>query len=259
MARIPLIAGNWKMNMDHLQAIQLVNQLATELDDRRFDYAKTDVVVIPPFTDLRSIQTVIEGDNLELKLGAQDVSVHESGAYTGEVAPVMLKKLGVSYVVVGHSERRQYHNESDELVGQKSKAVLANDMIPIICVGEELEVRQKGEHVPHVVAQIKGALAGYSAEDAKKVVIAYEPVWAIGTGEVATPADAEEVSKASRELLAELFDAETADAIRILYGGSVKSSSVKELMEQPNVDGALVGGASLVADEFAKIADFKNQ
>lgn len=259
MARTPLIAGNWKMNMDHLQAIQLVNQLATELDDRRFDYAKTDVVVIPPFTDLRSVQTVIEGDNLELKLGAQDVSVHESGAYTGEVSPVMLKKLGVSYVVVGHSERRQYHNESDELVGQKSKAVLANDMIPIICVGEELEVRQKGEHVPHVVAQIKGALAGYTADDAKKVVIAYEPVWAIGTGEVATPADAEEVSKASRELLAELFDAETADAIRILYGGSVKSSSVKELMEQPNVDGALVGGASLVADEFAKIADFKNQ
>lgn len=258
MTRTPLIAGNWKMNLDHLQAIRLVQHLATELDDRRFDYAETDVVVIPPYTDLRSVQTVIEGDNLSLKLGAQDVAVYESGAYTGEISATMLEKLGVSYVVVGHSERREYHNESDDLVGQKGKAAMEKGMIPIICCGEVLEVRKNGQHVDHVVSQLKGALAGYTKEEAAKVVIAYEPVWAIGTGEVATPADAEEVSKAVRELLAVLFDQQTADAIRILYGGSVKSSNVKEIMAQPNVDGALVGGASLDADEFAKICDFKN-
>ncbi|MBP7881063.1 MULTISPECIES: triose-phosphate isomerase [unclassified Schaalia] len=258
MARIPLIAGNWKMNMDHVQAVALVEKLATELDDRRFDYAQTDVVVIPPYTDLRSVQTVIDADNLEIKLGAQDVAVYESGAYTGEISATMLQKLGVSYVVVGHSERREYHQETDDLVGQKSKAVLAHDMIPIICCGEVLEVRKSGQHVDHVVSQIEGALAGYTADDAAKIVIAYEPVWAIGTGEVATPADAEEVCKAIRDLLKAMYNEETADAIRILYGGSVKSSSIKELMSQPNVDGALVGGASLDADEFAKIADFLN-
>lgn len=254
MKRIPLIAGNWKMNMDHVQAISLVQKLAVELDDRNFDFAQTEVVVIPPYTDLRSVQTVIEGDNLDIKLGAQDVSLYESGAYTGEVSALMLKKLGVDYVVVGHSERRQYHHETDDLVGQKGKAVLANDMTPIICVGEVLEVRQKGEHVDHVVDQIKGAFAGYTKEEATKVVIAYEPVWAIGTGEVATPADAEEVSKAIRDLLAALFDKATADRIRILYGGSVKSSNISQIMAEPNVDGALVGGASLDADEFAKLA-----
>lgn len=257
MARIPLIAGNWKMNMDHLQAISLVQSLATELDDRRFDYAATEVVVIPPYTDLRSVQTVIEGDNLDIKLGAQDVAVYASGAYTGEISATMLSKLGVSYVVVGHSERRQYHQETDDLVGQKGKAALENGMIPIVCVGEVLEVRKRGEHVDHVVDQIKGAFAGYTKDDAKKVVIAYEPVWAIGTGEVATPGDAEEVASAIRELLVTMFDKDTADAIRILYGGSVKSSNVKEIMDQPNVDGALVGGASLDADEFAKICDFR--
>ncbi len=257
MARIPLIAGNWKMNMDHLQAISLVQSLATELDDRRFDYAATEVVVIPPYTDLRSVQTVIEGDNLDIKLGAQDVAVYASGAYTGEISATMLSKLGVSYVVVGHSERRQYHQETDDLVGQKGKAALENGMIPIVCVGEVLEVRKRGEHVDHVVDQIKGAFAGYTKNDAKKVVIAYEPVWAIGTGEVATPGDAEEVASAIRELLVTMFDKDTADAIRILYGGSVKSSNVKEIMAQPNVDGALVGGASLDADEFAKICDFR--
>ncbi|MFZ1382706.1 MAG: triose-phosphate isomerase [Scrofimicrobium sp.] len=258
MARTPLIAGNWKMNMDHVQAVSLVNKLATELDDRRFDYAATEVVVIPPFTDLRSVQTVIDGDNLQIQLGAQDVSLFDSGAYTGEVSATMLQKLGVNYVVVGHSERREYHDESDDLVGQKSKVVLEAGMLPIICCGEVLEVRKAGKHVDHVVSQLKGAFQGYTKEDAAKVVVAYEPVWAIGTGEVATPADAEEVSKAIRELLAEMFDQETADAIRILYGGSVKSGNVKEIMAQPNVDGALVGGASLDADEFAKICDFNN-
>lgn len=258
MARIPLIAGNWKMNMDHVQAVALIEKLATELDDRHFDYAQTDVVVIPPYTALRSAQTVIDADNLDLKLGAQDVAVYESGAYTGEISASMLAKLGVSYVVVGHSERREYHGETDDLVGQKGKAVLGQGMTPIICCGEVLQVRKAGTHVDHVVNQIEAALNGYTKDDAKKVVIAYEPVWAIGTGEVATPADAEEVCKAIRDLLKALFDEETADAIRILYGGSVKSSSIKELMSQPNVDGALVGGASLDADEFAKIADFLN-
>ena len=256
MKRIPLIAGNWKMNLDHLQAISLVQKLAVELDDHNFDYAKTEVVVIPPYTDLRSVQTVIDGDNLGIKLGAQDVSIYASGAYTGEISPLMLKKLGVSFVVVGHSERREYHGESDALVGQKAKASLEQGMTPIICCGEVLEVRQKGQHVDHVVNQIEGALAGFTKDEAKKVVIAYEPVWAIGTGEVATPQDAEEVSKAIRDLLAALFDQETADTIRILYGGSVKSSNIKSIMEEPNVDGALVGGASLDADEFAKLADF---
>ncbi len=258
MARIPLIAGNWKMNMDHLQAIQLVQELATDLDDKRFDYAQTEVVVIPPYTDLRSIQTVIEGDNLDLKLGAQDVAVYASGAYTGEISATMLEKLGCSYVVVGHSERREYHGETDDLVGQKAKAAMAHDMTPIICVGEVLQVRQKGQHVDHVVSQIEGALNGFTKDDAKQVVIAYEPVWAIGTGEVATPADAEEVSKAIRDLLAAMFDKQTADAIRILYGGSVNAGNVKQIMAEPNVDGALVGGASLKAAEFAKIADFLN-
>ena len=258
MKRIPLIAGNWKMNMDHVQAVSLINKLATELDDLDFDYDKTDVVVIPPYTDLRSVQTVIEGDGLKIALGAQDVAVYESGAYTGEISATMLSKLGVKYVVVGHSERREYHAETDDLVGQKGKAALAWGMTPIICVGEVLEVRKNGQHVDHVVTQLKGAFAGYTKDEAKKVVIAYEPVWAIGTGEVATPADAEEVSAAIRELLATMFDQETADAIRILYGGSVKSSNVKEIMAQPNVDGALVGGASLDADEFAKICDYDN-
>lgn len=257
MSRKPIMAGNWKMNMDHLQAIQLVNQLSMELNDRNFDYS-TEVVVIPPFTDIRSVQTTIEGDSLKIKYGAQDVSIYESGAYTGEVSALMLSKLGCDYVTVGHSERREYHGETDELVGQKAQAVVAQKMVPIICCGEVLEVRKAGKHVDTVVSQIKGALSGFTGDQVKDLVIAYEPVWAIGTGEVATPADAEEVCKAIRELIAALYDQATADAIRILYGGSVNSSNVKELMAQPNVDGGLVGGASLKADEFAKIADYKN-
>lgn len=258
MTRKPIMAGNWKMNMDHLEAIQLVQSLAMELSDRNFDYSTVDVVVIPPYTDLRSVQTTVDGDNLKIKYGAQDVSLFESGAYTGEVSGTMLKKLGCSYVVVGHSERREYHNESDELVGQKAQTVVANGMVPIICCGEVLEIRQSGKHVDHVVGQVKAALQGFTGDQVKDLVIAYEPVWAIGTGEVATPADAEEVCKAIRELVAALYDQQVADAIRILYGGSVNSKNVKELMAEPDVDGGLVGGASLKADEFAKIADFAN-
>lgn len=257
MSRIPLMAGNWKMNLDHLEAIQLVQKLAMELSDRNFDYS-AEVAVIPPFTDIRSVQTTIEGDDLKIKYGAQDVSLYEGGAYTGEISATMLQKLGCTFVVVGHSERREYHQEDDELVGRKAHAVYDHGMTPIICCGEVLEIRKKGLHVDHVVGQVKGALQGFTKDEAAKLVIAYEPVWAIGTGEVATPQDAEEVCKAIRDLVAALYDQDTADKIRILYGGSVNAKNVKDLMAQPNVDGGLVGGASLKADEFAKICDFKN-
>ncbi len=256
MARTPLMAGNWKMNMDHLEAIHLVQGLHQELTDANFDYSKTEVAVIVPFTDIRSVQTVVEGDDMKIKYGAQDVSTHESGAYTGEISATMLTKLGCDFVVVGHSERREYHNESDAQVGEKARVALKAGMVPIICCGEGLDVRKAGEQVSHVLAQIDGALDGMSADDVKKSVIAYEPIWAIGTGEVATPEDAQEVCGAIRGRLAELYDDETAATTRILYGGSVKSSNVAAIMEQEDVDGALVGGASLKADEFAKIARF---
>lgn len=256
MSRKPLMAGNWKMNLDHLEAIHLVQGLHTELADKDFDYSRTEVVVLPPFTDLRSVQTVIEADDIAIGYGAQDISVHESGAYTGEISAAMLKKLGCTYVVVGHSERREYHGESDALVGEKARVALAAGITPIICCGEGLEVRKAGEQVAHVLSQIDGALEGMSAADVKTAVIAYEPIWAIGTGEVATPQDAQEVCGAIRGRIAELYDQATADATRILYGGSVKSSNVADIMAQTDVDGALVGGASLKADEFARIARF---
>ncbi|MDO5034043.1 MAG: triose-phosphate isomerase [Actinomycetaceae bacterium] len=256
MARTPLMAGNWKMNMDHLEAIHLVQGLHQELMDANFDYSTVDVAVIPPFTDIRSVQTVVEGDDMKIKYGAQDVSTHESGAYTGEISANMLSKLGCSFVVVGHSERREYHGESDALVGEKARVALAAGMTPIICCGEGLDVRKAGNQVSHVLAQIDGALEGMSADDVKKSVIAYEPIWAIGTGEVATPEDAQEVCGAIRVRVSELYDAETAETVRVLYGGSVKSSNVADIMAQEDVDGALVGGASLKAAEFAKTAMF---
>lgn len=258
MARTPLMAGNWKMNLNHLEAVHLVQGLAMALDDANFTYDDVEVVVIPPFTDIRSVQTVVEGDNLKIKYGAQDISTHESGAYTGEVSAEMLAKLGVSYVVVGHSERREYHGESDALVGEKARVALAAGMTPIICCGEGLEVRKEGRHVEHVLAQIDGALDGMDAEQAAKIVIAYEPIWAIGTGEVATPEDAQEVCGAIRARLGELYTPELADSVRVLYGGSVKSTNVADIMAQPDVDGGLVGGASLKAEEFSKIALYKN-
>lgn len=258
MARTPLMAGNWKMNLNHLEAVHLVQGLAMALDDANFTYDDVEVVVIPPFTDIRSVQTVVEGDNLKIKYGAQDISTHESGAYTGEVSAEMLAKLGVSYVVVGHSERREYHGESDALVGEKARVALAAGMTPIICCGEGLEVRKEGRHVEHVLAQTDGALDGMDAEQAAKIVIAYEPIWAIGTGEVATPEDAQEVCGAIRARLAELYTPELADSVRVLYGGSVKSTNVADIMAQPDVDGGLVGGASLKAEEFSKIALYKN-
>ncbi len=256
MPRTPLMAGNWKMNLNHQEAVVLVQKLAWTLGDKKHDYAKAEVAVLPPFTDIRSVQTLVDGDQLSIRYGAQDVSPHESGAYTGEISAAMLARLGCSYVVVGHSERREYHQESDELVNAKAKAALGAGMTPIVCVGEPLPVRQEGNQVPHTLAQLDGSLAGFSAEQVGGLVVAYEPVWAIGTGEVATPDDAQEVCAAIRERVREVHGDNAADAVRVLYGGSVKTANVAGIMEKPDVDGCLVGGASLDADEFGGICRF---
>ncbi|MGW8591106.1 triose-phosphate isomerase [Dietzia sp. NPDC055877] len=252
MARTPLIAGNWKMNLNHLEAIALVQKVAFALPEKYLE--KVDVAFIPPFTDIRGVQIVIEGDKLGFAYGAQDVSVHESGAYTGEVSAAMLAKLGCTYIVVGHSERRDYHAESDELVAAKAAASHKHGLTPIVCVGEKLDVREAGQHVSYVVDQLKGSLAGLSREQLAGTVIAYEPVWAIGTGKTASAADAQEVCAAIRAALAELADNEIAEKMRVLYGGSVNASNVGELLEQADVDGGLVGGASLKPDEFAQLS-----
>jgi triosephosphate isomerase len=254
--RVPLMAGNWKMNLNHQEAVVLVQKLAWTLSDKKHDYAKAEVVVVPPFTDLRSVQTLVDGDRLELKYGAQDVSEHDSGAYTGEVSASMLAKLGCSYVVVGHSERREHHAESDQVVNAKAKKALEADMVPIVCVGEGLDVRSDGRHVEHTLEQLDGSLAGFTADQVAGLVVAYEPVWAIGTGEVATPDDAQEVCSAIRARVAEAWSPEAADAVRVLYGGSVKAANVAGIMAKNDVDGCLVGGASLQADEFGGICRF---
>ncbi|NIH88576.1 triose-phosphate isomerase [Amycolatopsis granulosa] len=252
MARKPFIAGNWKMNLNHLEAIALVQKIAFSLPEKY--YAKVDVAVLPPFTDIRSIQTLIDGDKLLLAHGAQDLSPHDSGAYTGDVSGPMLAKLGCSFVTVGHSERREYHHEDDDVVNKKVRAAIKHGIKPILCVGEKLDVRESGGHVEHCSEQLLAGLKGLTAEQVKdNVVVAYEPVWAIGTGKVATPADAEEVCKALRGALVDKYGAEVADEVRVLYGGSVKSGNIAELIACDNVDGALVGGASLQADEFTKL------
>ncbi len=255
-ARVPLMAGNWKMNLHHQEAVVLVQKLAWTLSDKKHDYRKVEVVVCPPFTDLRSVQTLVDGDRLEIRYGAQDVSTADSGAYTGEISAGMLAKLGCSYVVVGHSERREMHAETDEVVNAKARKAVDAEMVPIVCVGEGLAVRREGRQVEHTLAQIDGSLAGLTAEQVGALVVAYEPVWAIGTGEVATPADAQEVCAAIRGRLAETFSAEAAESCRILYGGSVKAANIAAIMERADVDGALVGGASLQADEFGGICRF---
>ncbi|GAA0405375.1 triose-phosphate isomerase [Microbispora corallina] len=254
MARKPLIAGNWKMNLNHLEAINLVQKLAFSLTDR--DHDAVEVAVLPPYTDLRSVQTLIDADKLRIVYGAQDLSRHDAGAYTGEISGAMLAKLGCTYTLVGHSERRQYHHEDEAVCNAKVKAAYRHSLTPILCVGEGLPVRQESRHVEHTLAQLDGALDGVPADQAKTIVIAYEPVWAIGTGEVATPKDAQEVCGAIRTRLAELYDGEVAAAIRILYGGSVKSDNIAGIMAQPDIDGALVGGASLDQGEFVKICRF---
>ncbi|MFT2014682.1 triose-phosphate isomerase [Streptomyces sp. 796.1] len=255
--RTPLMAGNWKMNLNHLEAIAHVQKLAFALADK--DYEAVEVAVLPPFVDLRSVQTLVDGDKLKIKYGAQDISAHDSGAYTGEISGPMLAKLKCSYVAVGHSERRQYHGETDEICNAKVKAAYKHGITPILCVGEGLEVRKAGEHVAHTLAQVDGGLKDLPAEQAETIVIAYEPVWAIGTGEVATPEDAQEVCGAIRKRLAELYSKDLADRVRIQYGGSVKAANIAAIMAKPDVDGALIGGAALDADEFVKIVRFRDQ
>jgi triosephosphate isomerase (TIM) len=249
--RRPLIAGNWKMNMTHLEAIGLVQKLAFTIPETVLD--AVEVVVLPPFTALRSVQTLVTGDKLDVGYGAQDLSVNDSGAYTGDVSGLMLAALACQYVTVGHSERRAIHGEDDATVAAKAQAALRHGLVPIVCVGEGLEIRQAGEHVAHCSGQLDASLDGLTAEQIATLVIAYEPVWAIGTGEVATPEDAQEVCGALRARLAERFGPETAATVRILYGGSVKAASTAGILAGPDIDGALVGGASLDADEFAQI------
>ena len=252
MARTPLIAGNWKMNLNHKQTIGELQKFAFTLPKEY--YEKVDVSFLVPFTDIRTAQTLVEGDKLKFTYGAQDISEHDSGAYTGEVSGAMLSALGCTYVVVGHSERRQYHNESDALVAKKAAAALKNCMSPIVCVGEPLEIREAGSHVDYVVEQTRNSLAGLDQDALARTVIAYEPVWAIGTGKVASADDAQEVCAAIRALVKELAGEDVAAGIRILYGGSVKTDTIAEIVSKADVDGGLVGGASLSGEEFAKLA-----
>jgi triosephosphate isomerase len=252
VSRKPLIAGNWKMNLNHFEAIALVQKIAFSLPDKYFD--KVDVAVLPPFTDLRSVQTLVDGDKLRLTYGAQDLSPHDSGAYTGDISGAFLAKLGCSYVTVGHSERRTYHHEDDALVASKAVAAFRHGITPIVCIGERLEVREAGNHIEHCVAQVRGSLDGLSSEQIGNAVIAYEPVWAIGTGRVASAADAQEVCKAVRDELGKLSSPQLAAGIRVLYGGSVNAKNIGEIVAQEDVDGALVGGASLDGEQFATLS-----
>ncbi|MEI2706409.1 MAG: triose-phosphate isomerase [Ilumatobacteraceae bacterium] len=249
--RRPLISGNWKMHHNHFEAIQFVQKFAylvgkDELQD-------VDVSLHPPFTDIRSVQTVLESDKLGYSLGAQNCHWEDKGAFTGEVAPGFLDKLGVDYVICGHSERRELFGETDEMVNSKVKSIIRYGMTPIMCCGETLDEREAGRTSDKVLGQIRAGLAGVTAEQVGAMVIAYEPIWAIGTGRTATSADAQEMSAAIRGCVAELFGADAAASVRIQYGGSVKSGNIAELIAQPDIDGALVGGASLDPDEFAKI------
>lgn len=254
--RIPLIAGNWKMNFDHLQSIAFVQKLAWVLKDARLDFRKVDVAVFPPFTDLRSVQSLIAADNFSITYGAQDISAHDSGAYTGEVSGIFLKSLDCRYVIVGHSERRAYHCETNELVGEKAAAAIRHGVIPVICVGETAEDLEARGASAVPVEQLVSALQALPKN--AEIVVAYEPVWAIGSGQAATPEQAEIVASALRTVLKDAWGNDAAGRTRILYGGSVKSSNIASFMRETNIDGALVGGASLVADEFAKIARFQS-
>ena len=256
-ARTPLISGNWKMNHNHFEAIQTVQKLAYLL--HKDDYEVVDVSVHPPFTDIRSVQTVLEADDIPIRIGAQHCYFEEKGAFTGEVSPAMLAKLNVELVIVGHSERREIFGETDELVNKKVQAVFKHGMTPILCCGETLEEREAGGAEEKVSGQVRAGLAGLSAEQVASMVIAYEPIWAIGTGKTATAEDAQAMCKVVRDTVAEVAGADAAAAIRIQYGGSVKGSNAAELMSQPDIDGALVGGASLVAEDFAAIVQYRDQ
>ncbi|MBK0329962.1 triose-phosphate isomerase [Brachybacterium sp. MASK1Z-5] len=254
--RTPLMAGNWKMNLDWKQGLSLVEDLGDAL--KGLDTSAVEAAVLPPFVDLRTVQTAVDAGKLPISYGSQDVSEHESGAFTGEVSASMLTALGATYATIGHSERRQYHGETEQITNAKVKAALGGGLTPILCVGEPLEERKAGTQVEYTLAQLEGGLEGVDAAQVGSLVVAYEPVWAIGTGEVATPDDAQEVCGAIRDWVRTAHGEAAADAVRVLYGGSVKSSNVAELMTKPDVDGALVGGASLKADEFAKIVRYQD-
>ncbi|HET8779920.1 MAG TPA: triose-phosphate isomerase [Agromyces sp.] len=253
--RTPFIAGNWKMNLDHLQAIAFVQKLAWSLADARHDFADAEVAVFPPFTDLRSVQTLVAADSLPLAYGAQDVSAHDSGAYTGEVSGAFLAALDCGYVIIGHSERRTYHHETDAMVNAKVLAAHRHGLVPVVCVGETAEDLEQHGASAVPVRQLRAALEG--VDGSKALVVAYEPVWAIGSGQAATPEQAEKVAAALRDVIAELLGQDVADATRILYGGSVKATNIASFLREPNVDGALVGGASLDIEEFTSIVRFK--
>lgn len=253
--RKPLISGNWKMNFNHFEAIQLIQKLSYALT--KDDIEAVDVSIHPPFTDLRSCQTVLEADKIPIALGAQNCHWEDTGAYTGEVSPQMLEKLNVSYVICGHSERRAIFGETDEDVNKKVKAIAKAEMTPIMAVGETLEQREAGEVESHLKEQITEGLAGVKADIVSSMVIAYEPIWCIGTGVTASPDDAQETCKLVRSIVADLYKAPVAEAVRIQYGGSVKPGNTPELMNEPDIDGALVGGASLVADDFAHIIQYR--
>ncbi len=248
------MAANWKMHHDHFAAIQAIQKLSYLLDVN--DYDACDIVMCPPFTDIRPLQNLLEGDNIPLLLGAQNCHWEDQGAFTGEVAPPMLAKLNVSYVIVGHSERRQLFGEMDEWVSKKARAVLKHEMSPIVCVGETLEERERGDTDSRVSAQTRAAFAGIKGPEAERCVVAYEPIWAIGTGRNATPDDANSTIGSIRRVLRELYG-DVADAMRIQYGGSVKPGNIAELMAMPEIDGALVGGASLDPDDFARIVRYR--
>ncbi len=253
--RQPIVSGNWKMNNNHYEAIQCVQKLAYLLQKEDFD--AVEVTIHPPFTDLRSMQTLIDADQLRLKLGAQNCHSDDKGAFTGEVSPVFLAKLGVHYVIVGHSERREIFGESDEFVAAKVAAVLKHGMTPILCVGETLAEREAGTTLDKVKRQVRIALEKRSNEQVKSMVIAYEPIWAIGTGKNASPADAQQVIAAIREEVASVASGSAAQAIRLQYGGSVKAGTIADIMRQPDIDGVLVGGASLDPTEFARIVQYR--
>ncbi|WEV68267.1 triose-phosphate isomerase [Bifidobacterium sp. ESL0769] len=252
-ARIPLVAGNWKMNFDHLEATYFVQKLAWLLRDAHFDYKRVEVALMPTFTSIRSVQVLVEADKLKINYGAQTVSVTNQGAFTGDVNADMLAQLGCKYVIVGHSERRKYHPEDDANIVDQVRAVLTAGMQPILCVGESMEERRKGIELDFAVGQVHDVTRDLSDEEAAKLIIAYEPVWAIGTGLVATPASAQDAARAIRSNLYETFGSKVSETVRILYGGSVNSKNAVELISQPDVDGFLIGGASLDADELAKI------
>ncbi|HJB62807.1 MAG TPA: triose-phosphate isomerase [Candidatus Microbacterium pullistercoris] len=255
MTRTPLIAGNWKMNLDHLQAVALVQKLHWSLKDASHDFDDVDVTVFPPFTDLRSVQTLVDADKIPFGLGAQDLSIHDSGAYTGEVSGEFLAKLGCGAVIVGHSERREYHAETDDVVAAKTRAALKHGLVPVICVGETSEDLEKHGASAVPVAQLETILDGLASDS--EIVVAYEPVWAIGSGQAATPEQAQEVCQKLREVIRASLGDEAADATRVLYGGSVKSGNVASFMREPDIDGALVGGGSLKVDEFSAIVRFQ--